>query len=68
MQCQPKVLYVFDDQRAEEAAQSMAEHGVRRMPVLNHEKRMIGIVSLSDLAAGGAGQVAGSALGHIAKM
>lgn len=61
------VLYVFDDQSVEEAAQSMAENAVRRMPVLNREKRMVGIVSLGDIAVQSRSQVAGNTLGRIAK-
>jgi len=45
-----KVFYIFDDSELEEAARCMADHQVRRLPVLNHDKRMVGIVSLADLA------------------
>jgi len=61
------VLYVFEDQSVEEAAQSMAENAVRRMPVLNRDKRMVGVVSLGDIAAQARSQVAGNTLGRIAK-
>jgi len=45
-----KVIYCFDDQDVEEAARTMQEHQVRRLVVLNRDKRMVGIVSLGDLA------------------
>jgi CBS domain-containing protein len=45
-----KVFYIFDDNDLDAAAQCMAEHQVRRLPVLNHDKRLVGIVSLADLA------------------
>jgi len=45
------VLYCFEDQTIEEAAKSMARHGVRRLAVLNRQKRLVGIVSLGDIAA-----------------
>ena len=48
-----KVFYSFDDDDIEEAARCMAEHQVRRVPVLNHDKRLVGIVSLADLARSG---------------
>jgi len=35
-------------------AQRMAEHGVRRLPVVDHKGRIQGIVSLNDLARAGA--------------
>ena len=46
----PGVVYCFDDQRIEEAAQLMEQHQVRRLPVVNRDKRLVGIVSLGDLA------------------
>lgn len=43
-------LYVFDDQSIEEAAQDMSDFQVRRLPVLNRENHLVGIVSLADLS------------------
>ena len=48
-----KILWSYEDEDIEEAARNMAEHQVRRLPVLNHEKRLIGIVSLGDIALTG---------------
>ena len=45
-----EVLYCFDDQDLEDIAQNMAEMKVRRMPVVNRDKRLVGIISLGDLA------------------
>lgn len=44
------VYYCFEDDDLNHAAQIMAEHQVRRLPVLNRNKRLVGIVSLADLA------------------
>jgi CBS domain-containing protein len=44
-----KVYYCFEDDDAERAAQIMADHQVRRLPVLNRDKRLVGIVALADL-------------------
>jgi CBS domain-containing protein len=44
------VIYCFEDQEVEEAARLMNERQVRRLPVLSREKRLVGIVSLGDLA------------------
>jgi CBS domain-containing protein len=49
-----------DDVRA--VAQRMSEEQVRRMPVLNSEQNLVGIVSLGDLARETAGQAAEQAL------
>ncbi|WP_043646322.1 CBS domain-containing protein [Caenispirillum salinarum] len=47
------VLWCFDDDDVEKAAKSMAEHQIRRMPVINHDKRMCGVVTVADLAKAG---------------
>ena len=44
------VCYCFEDDNLERAAQVMAEHQVRRLPVLNRDKRLVGFVALADLA------------------
>ena len=44
------VYYCFDNDDLEQAAKIMAEHQVRRLPVLNQSKRLVGIVALADLA------------------
>jgi CBS domain-containing protein len=46
-----KIIYCFDDQDTKQAAQLMAEHQIRRLPVLNRDKRLVGIVSLGDIAS-----------------
>lgn len=62
-----KVLYCFDDEECEEAASNMGDNQVRRLPVVNRDKRLVGMVSLGDLAHGGQGAAAGEALEDIAK-
>jgi CBS domain-containing protein len=44
------VYYCFEDDDVEQAGRIMAEHQVRRLPVLNRAKRLVGIVALADLA------------------
>jgi len=46
----PDVVYCFEDQDIEEAANQMKENQIRRLVVLNRDKRLVGIVSLGDLA------------------
>ena len=46
----PNVIYTFEDQDVTEAARIMKENQVRRLAVLNRDKRLVGIVSLGDLA------------------
>lgn len=45
-----EVLYCFEDDDISEVAQNMADNKLRRMPVLNREKRLVGIISLGDIA------------------
>lgn len=45
-----EVKYCFDDQSIDEITQNMAELRVRRLPVVNRQKRLVGILSLGDLA------------------
>ena len=46
-----KIIYCFDDQNVEDAASMMEKSQVRRLPVLDHDKRLVGIISIGDLAA-----------------
>lgn len=45
-----EVLYCFEDQELDEVSANLADIQVRRLPVLNREKRLVGILSLGDLA------------------
>ena len=46
----PQVLYCFDDQPVSEAARMMEEKAVRRLVVLDRNKRLVGVITLDDLA------------------
>lgn len=46
----PDVISCFEDQDVTEAAQIMQEKQIRRLVVLTRDKRLVGIVSLGDLA------------------
>jgi CBS domain-containing protein len=45
-----EMLYCFDTDGVDEVARNMAKAQVRRLPVVNRAKRLVGIVSLGDLA------------------
>jgi CBS domain-containing protein len=45
-----EVFYCFDDQSIEEAAEIMERAQIRRLPIVDRDKRLVGIVSLGDLA------------------
>lgn len=44
------VLYCFEDDGIEDAAEQMGEAQVRRLPVMSRDKRLVGIIALGDLA------------------
>lgn len=46
----PDVVYCYEDQDVQEAARLMQENQIRRLLVINKDKRLVGIVSLGDLA------------------
>src|SRR5439155_105249 len=46
----PEVIYCFEDQDVAKAAQLMKKKQVRRLLVLNRDERLVGILSLDDLA------------------
>ncbi|MCK7595241.1 CBS domain-containing protein [Pseudomarimonas salicorniae] len=45
----PGIRFCFDDQSVEEVASIMAELGVRRLPVVDREKRLVGFISLANI-------------------
>lgn len=47
------VYYCFDDDSLQRAGEIMAEHQVHRLPVLNRDKRLVGMVAMADLARNG---------------
>ncbi|HWG67339.1 MAG TPA: CBS domain-containing protein [Rhodanobacteraceae bacterium] len=44
------IKYCFEDQDVDEVAANMAELEIRRLPVVNREKRLVGIIALSNMA------------------
>lgn len=44
------VFWAYEDDSVEHAAKIMSERQVRRLPVVNRDKRLVGIVALGDFA------------------
>ena len=44
------LIVVYEDQDADDAAIVMSDHQVRRLPVLSRDQRLVGVVSIADLA------------------
>ncbi len=52
------VKYCYEDDDTEDVARNMADIQVRRLPVLTRDKRLVGIISLGDMAmSDGSGRV-----------
>ncbi len=62
-----EVRYCYDDEESDAVLRNMGDIQLRRLPVLNRDKRLIGIVSLADLASIGQTARAGEALGGIVR-
>jgi len=61
------VRYVFEDEEVEHVAENMAQQQVRRLPVMNRQKRLVGVISLGDIAKGQRPHLAGQALRGVAR-
>jgi CBS domain-containing protein len=63
-----ETIYCFEDQDVREVAQLMEQKQIRRLPILSRDKRMVGIVSLGDLAVKAHDQkLSGSTLEHVSE-
>ncbi len=63
-----QILYCRDTDELEDVAENMTLNKVRRLPVLDKDKRLVGIISLGDMAAHSTDAhhlICGKALGHI---
>ena len=61
------IKYVFEDEDTNAVSENMSRLQVRRLPVLDRQKRLVGIVALGDLATKQDGAVAGTALRGISR-
>lgn len=46
----PDIQYCFEDEEIDHVVQNMGDLQVRRLPVVDREKRLVGVVSLADAA------------------
>jgi CBS domain-containing protein len=65
----PEVKYCFEDEDVDHVVRNMGDLQVRRLPVMSREKRLIGIVTLGDIATHKRADtgVVGEALGSISR-
>jgi CBS domain-containing protein len=44
------IVYCRADEEVDDAVRIMEEHEIRRLPVINEDKRMVGMLSMGDIA------------------
>ena len=62
-----EVKYCFEDQDINEVTRNMGEIQVRRLPVVNREKQLVGIIALGDIARSRSGDGTDDALHQISQ-
>ena len=62
------IYWAYEDDSVTDVAKLMSEHQIRRLPIVNADKRLVGIVALGDFAVDSADiAVAGEALADISQ-
>ena len=61
------ITFCFDDQDVSEAAHLMERKQIRRLPVLNRHKRMVGMLSLGDIGLRASHQLTGEVVEAVAR-
>jgi CBS domain-containing protein len=62
-----QVLYCRADETVEDVLKNMGEQQVRRLPVVDESKRLVGVISIGDLSGGARTATTGEALKEISK-
>ncbi len=62
-----EVRFCHADEQLDDVLNTMSIHQIRRMPVLDHEQHLVGIVSLGDIAAGMRNLHVAESLGEISE-
>jgi CBS domain-containing protein len=62
-----RVLYAFEDDDVHQVAEVMQAEQIRRMPVVDRDRRLVGIVALADLATVAGDVVSGEVLEGISQ-
>jgi CBS domain-containing protein len=58
----PGTVFVYEDQDVDEVVEVLEKHQIRRAPVMSRERRLVGIVSLGDIAVDASAALSGEAL------
>ena len=60
------ILYCKAEEEVEDAIRIMEAGEVRRLPVVNDKKRLVGILALGDICAGASHEISGAAIKAVA--
>jgi CBS domain-containing protein len=63
----PDVTYAFEDDDVRDAADIMKQRQIRRLPVVDREKHLVGIVALGDIATHASDQLSGDTLEKVSE-
>jgi len=63
----PQVKYCYEDEKVDHVAHNMGDIQVRRLPVMNRDKKLVGIVSLADVAIKRGAAVAGETVRYVSE-
>ena len=63
----PEVRYCFEDESLDDVVRNMGDNKVRRLPVMSRDKRLVGIVSLGDVALYGDSAQADAAVSAVSE-
>ena len=61
------VLYCYESDNVAAVLKNMGDNQVRRLPVVDRDKRLVGVVSLGDLSRAAHEKASGSALREISE-
>src|SRR5262245_26198296 len=61
------VKYCYEDEKVDHVAHNMGEIQVRRLPVMDRDKRLVGIVAMADVAIKRGPSVAGETLKDVSE-
>jgi CBS-domain-containing membrane protein len=62
-----EVKYCFEDEDLDHVVSNLGDLRIRRLPVMNRDKRLVGIVSLGDFAKGKPKKATAEALAEISQ-
>ena len=61
------IVTVSDEDTVEDALHTLERHQIRRAPVMSHDRGLVGIISLGDIAVDASGTLSGAALKEISQ-